>query len=90
MIKASDIRKSMRISHTDLDDDIQRNIDACLLDMKRVGINVLLDNALLDKAVELFCKAQFDYQGKGDQYLRNYENLRNAMSMSEVYRCGTK
>lgn len=90
MIKASDIRKSMRISHGGLDDDIQRNIDACLLDMQRVGVNTLLDNALLDKAVELFCKAQFDYQGKGDQYLRNYENMRNAMSMSEEYRCGTK
>ena len=87
MIRESDIRRSMRITHARLDDDIRRNIDACLLDMERVGINVSLDNALIDKAVELYCKSQFDYLGRGDQFLKNYENMRNAISMSGAYKC---
>lgn len=51
------IKKSMRISHSQLDDDIQGNIDACLLDLKRVGIpNPDTTDALILKAVEMYCK----------------------------------
>ncbi len=80
----------MRISHAHMDDDIQSNINAARLDMSRVGIDSEADNALTDKAVELYCKAQFDYLGKGEQFLMHYEALRNSMSMSEEYKCGTK
>ena len=45
---------------------------------------------MVDKAVELYCKAQFDYLGKGEQFLKNYEGLRDSMSMAEGYRCGTR
>lgn len=86
MIKASDIRKSMRISHDGLDDDIQRNMNACLLDMKRVGISPDADDQLIDKAVEIYCKAQNDYQGKGSEYQVQYERLRDAMSLCQKYR----
>lgn len=86
MIKASDIRKSMRIAHDGLDDDIQRNMDACLLDMQRVGICAAADDRLTDKAIEIYCKAQNDYQGKGSEYQTQYERLRDAMSLCQEYR----
>lgn len=86
MINAEDIRISMRISHNKLDAQIKRNIDTCLSDLKRVGINTGTDNALLDKACELYCKAQFNYQGKAGEYQRNYEQLRDGMSLSGGYR----
>ena len=90
MINAEDIRKSMRISHTSLDDEIQRNIDTCLLDMGRVGVDVKKESRLHDKACELYCKAQFDYLGKGEQFMKNYEKLRDSMSVSEEYGCVAK
>ncbi|MDE6903115.1 MAG: hypothetical protein K2P22_10285 [Lachnospiraceae bacterium] len=90
MIKAEQVRKKMRISHSCMDDDIDSNIKAARLDMSRVGINPEVDDALVDKAVELYCKAQFDYLGKGEQFRQNYEELRDSMSMAEEYRCGTK
>lgn len=90
MVSVEQIRGKMRISHAHVDGDIADNIDAAWLDMSRVGIDIQKDDALLDKAVELFCKAQFDYLGKGEQFQKNYESLRDAMSLSGGYRCGTK
>lgn len=86
MITAEEIRKSMRISHTGLDEEIRRNMNTCLLDMERVGVKTDTENTLIDKACEFYCKSQFDYQGKGDAYRKNYENLRDAMSLTEGYR----
>ena len=88
MVTAEQIRKKMRISHTHMDDDIADNIAAARIDMVRVGINPDADDGLVDKALELYCKAQFDYLGKGEQFLNNYERLRDAMSMTAEYREG--
>ena len=85
MISKEEIRKSMRISHTGLDDEIKRNIDTCLLDMERAGVNVKKEDQLLDKACELYCKAQFNYLGKGEQFQKNYEQLRDSLSLAEKY-----
>lgn len=90
MISAQQIRERMRISHAFMDDDIESNIQAARLDMSRAGIDVEKGDALMDKAVELYCKAQFNYLGKGEYFLNNYERTRDAMSMSGIYRCGMK
>lgn len=86
MTNVEKIRRSMRINHTLLDEEIEKNINTALRDMRRVGVCVPEDDDLTDKACELYVKSQFDYQGKGDQYQKNYENLRDAMSMSGEYR----
>ena len=81
-----EIKLSMRIFHDKLDTDIQRNVDACLLDLERVGVDSSLDSALRTRVCELFCKWQYDYAGKGEQYQKNYEALRDALSMAEGYK----
>lgn len=86
MISAESIRKKMRISHAKMDNDINDNIKAARLDMSRAGINESKDDALTDKAIELYCKAQFDYLGKGEQFQKNYEKLRDSMTLTEKYR----
>lgn len=96
------IKTALRISHKNLDLNIESNINAALLDMKRLGIetfkkdndgNMILENdkkqikdTLVEKAVELYCKAQFDFQGKGEQYQKSYEALRDSLSLSGEYR----
>lgn len=86
MIDAEKIRRSMRITHTLLDNEIQNNINTALRDMRRVGVDITKEDALVDKACELYVKSQFDYQKKGDQFRKNYEELRDAMSLSKEYR----
>ena len=94
------IRTTLRISHAKLDDDIKSNIETALLDMKRLGIETFkrdkegeivlkdsqkeLKDALVEKAVE--CKASFDFQGKGEQYQKSYEALRDSLSLSGEYK----
>lgn len=86
MINVEELRKSMRITHTQLDVEIERNINTALRDLHRVGINNTSDDVLIDKACELYVKAQFDYQGKGDQFQKNYEALRDTLSLSGTFR----
>lgn len=87
------IRDSMRIKHSALDADIEGNILAAASDMVRVGIQPysdmetkqLREDPLVRKAVELYCKAQADYMGKGTQYEASYEKLRDALSLCGDY-----
>ena len=74
----------MRIMHAELDAEITRDMEACLLDLKRVGI-ACSDDRLVDKALELYCKGQFNYQDKGKEFSENYEKLRDAMSLCQEY-----
>ena len=86
MISVSDIKTALRISHNMLDKDIKRNIGAALFDMNRVGIDIRKKNPLIDKACELYCKSQYDFQGKGEQYRKLYEGLRDSLSLAGDYR----
>ena len=75
------IKESMRISHDQLNADIQRNIDACLLDLQRVGVDTSKQDGLIVRACELFVKSEYDYGGKGEQFKKRYEELRDSLSM---------
>lgn len=80
------IKLSLRITHNNFDSDIQGNIDACLLDLKRVGIpNPDEENALIYKAVEIYCKWQYDFGGKGDRYEQAYKSLRVGLALCGDY-----
>lgn len=84
------IKLSMRIFHNVLDSDIKSNIDACMLDLQRVGVSkkhagVTTTDALIYKAAELYCKWQSDFDSKADQYQKAYEKLRDAISLCGTY-----
>lgn len=80
------IKKDLRISHSKLDEDIQDNIEACKLDLKRVGIDVNKYDVLLEKAIKLFLRWQYNFENQADRYRNAYESLRNALSLCEDYR----
>lgn len=84
------IKLSMRIFHNALDPDIGSNIDSCMLDLKRVGVSAEYadpgtTDALIQKAAELYCKWQYDFAEKGEQYQKAYEKLRDALSLCDTY-----
>ena len=89
------IKLSMRIFHNAIDSDIQFNIDTCMRDLQRVGVHASValntsEDALIMKAAELYCKWQNDFNSKGDQYKKAYENLRDAISLCESYITGSE
>lgn len=81
------LRKKLRLSGNVLDDEISDNISAAQEDMERTGINIMPDNPpeLYKKAIELYCKWQFDFRNKGEVYRVNYEKTRDDMSLSPKY-----
>ena len=80
------VKKDLRISHSKLDEDIQDNIEACKLDLKRVGIDVTKSDVLLEKAIKLYLRWQYNFENQADRYRNAYESLRNALSLCEDYR----
>lgn len=79
------IKRSMRISHTALDDNIKDDIEICKLALNMAGVYANDDDKLLQKACELYCKWQYDYQGKGEQFEKAYRSLADAMALSGDY-----
>lgn len=85
------IRLALRFKTNAFDSEIDDNINAALRDLDRVGVDTEdknLQNAdtLICKACELYCKWQFDFLEKGEQFKQSYEDLRDAMSLCSTYR----
>lgn len=81
------IRQALRIKHTALDDDIQADVEACLADLRVVGV-VHADNTdpLIYNAVKLYCRSLYtDDTVKGAEYLRRYEALKSCLMAAEGY-----
>ena len=88
------VKKSMRISHVKLDDILLDDIKAGALDLKIAGVlpyvivdekEALKEDPLLYKTLELYCKWQEDFQGKGEMYEKSYKNLKDAMALCGDY-----
>ena len=81
------IKLALRISHTKLDEDIQADIDACLLDLEVCGVAYApVDDPLIFNAIKLWCRSIYtDDSVKGAEYLRRYEALKSCLMMAEGY-----
>ena len=86
MALLDDVKANLRISGNALDVDIQGDIDAALMDLQRVGIDISdQSQPLIVKAVKLYCRWQQDYMGKGEQYCNAYTGLMQALSLAGDY-----
>ena len=80
------VKENLRMSGATLDDDLQDDIDAALMDLERVGIDTSDQyQPLILKAVKLYCRWQQDYMGKGEQYYKAYTGLMQALSLAGDY-----
>ena len=81
------IKQSLRISHDKLDEDILADVDACLADLRLVGV-VYADNTdpLIFNAIKLWCRSLYtDDPVKSAEYLRRYDALKSSLMMAEGY-----
>lgn len=81
------LKQSLRISHDKLDEDIQADIDACLADLRVVGIIYATeDSPLIFNALKLWCRSLYtDDIVKAAEYLKRYESLKACLMMAEGY-----
>ena len=81
------IKQALRISHDKLDEDIQADIDACLADLRVVGVtHAGEEDPLIYNAIKLYCRATTtDDPTKGAEYMQRYEKLKACLMMAEGY-----
>lgn len=81
------IKQAIRRTHDKLDEDLQADIDACLADLRAVGI-IYADETdpLIYNAIKLWCRSlNTDDTAKAAEYLRRYESLKAGLTMMEGY-----
>ena len=82
------LKQGLRITHDRLDDDIEADVEACLADLKLVGI-IYADvdtDPLIFNAIKLWCRSLYtDDTAKAAEYLKRYEALKACLMMAEGY-----
>lgn len=84
----SKIKDALRISSkaTAITTEIDDCIAACKLDLRQVGVvNVSETDALIVRAITLYCKAEFGYNDKAVQFRASYDTLKMALAMMIEY-----
>ena len=81
------IKQAIRRTHDKLDDDLQADIDACLADLRSVGV-IYADETdpLIFNAIKLWCRSlDTDDTAKSAEYMKRYEALKASLMMAEGY-----
>lgn len=81
------VKKSLRLSHNKLDDDLLDEIEACLADLEVCGVVYAAPtDPLIVNAVKLFCRAaNADDTAKSAEWMRRYEALKSCLMMADGY-----
>ena len=80
------VENALRLKSTAFGDEIQTLIDACKIDLRLAGVNRLDESdPLVERAIILYCKANFGFADKQERFERAYESLKIAMSLSGEY-----
>jgi hypothetical protein len=87
MYTLAKIKQAIRRTHNKLDEDLQADIDACLADLRLVGVVYADENdPLIFNAIKLWCRSLCtDDTAKAAEYLKRYEALKASLMMAEGY-----
>lgn len=87
------IRNAIRISSKaePITEEINDCIEACKRDLQQVGVrNLDESDALIVRAITIYCKAEFGYSEKAQQFRQSYDSLKLALSLMEEYQTAPK
>lgn len=90
----SDVKRSMGITSSDFDSEISAMIHSCFLELDLAGIKVPQNDSfrnvrgLIQQAAIFYCKAYMRIDANSPNYLKAFEHLKDAMSLSDEYRQG--
>ena len=81
------VKNALRITTSDMDDDIKDLICAAKADLRISGVRVILDtDPLVIQAVKLYCKAHFGDNDSNNKFLNAYQALKISMSLAGEFR----
>jgi hypothetical protein len=83
------VRRALRYVDTSLDVEITDVIEACKLDLKRVGVIVPISESEIDEQMEiaiiLYARWHFDFENDGARYKTMYFDKRADLALCEEY-----
>ena len=82
------MRAALRISSTNakITEEIEDCIAACKMDLRDAGVNKVDESdALIIRAITLYCKSEFGYSDKAEKFWKSYECLKTHLSLSGEY-----
>lgn len=89
----STVKKALRISEatTAFDDEVNDCINAAVADLKRMGVQQdclpttsgSCTDPLVRRAIILFAKSWFDFEGEGERYGKAYDKSAAAITMDK-------
>lgn len=89
------VKAALRIKTASFDDEVQGLIDACLADLRIVGIIIpeppaevifpSVGDPLILRAVILYAKAHFGFSDDSEKYQKAYDYLKCALSLAGDY-----
>lgn len=82
------MRAAVRISSTSdkITEEIEDCIAACKADLANDGVKVIDErDALIKRAIKYYCRAEFNYNNKGEDFRKSYDTLKARLSMSKEY-----
>lgn len=82
------VKTDLRITHTALDVDISDMVDACVEDLRIVGVQVMEPpDVTILAAIKLYCRAAYtDDTGKAEAYMVRYNAMKATLMMAKEYR----
>ena len=87
-----EVKTALRITATRYDEEINGLIAACRLDLGLAGVGrIEEEDALIKRAIILYCKANFGYDNPDSEKLqRSYDLLKCSLSIAGDYADPTK
>lgn len=77
------VKLALRISAPVYDDEINDLIESAKLDLSSTGIKVDEQNALIQRAIIIYCKANFGLENPDFvRYTNAYENLKSKLKLA--------
>ena len=86
------MRAALRISSTSdkITAEIEDCIAACKTDLANDGVKAIDEgDALIIRAVTLYCKAEFGYNDKAEKFRQSYDTLKMRLALSQEYNTAT-
>lgn len=83
------VKNALRISGDEHNDEVQDLIDAAKTDLVSSGVKKISEyDALIIRAIILYCKAHFGYDDMADRFMQAYEVLKIHLALSSEYTAG--
>lgn len=80
------VKKSLRISSTTFDEEIQDLINAAILELNRCGVYFDEPDELVVQAITQFCKSRFGFDNKeAERFEEIFYKMASSLSLSGDY-----